>query len=266
MQPGDLVPFDFSGPLMGLSFLVSALGAYVALLAAGRVRDESRDGQVHLGYVGLAALALGGVGIWSMHFIGMQAQVFPFDMGYQPGLTILSLVVAVVFSGLAIWFVAASSVNPWRYLVGGVFAGAAVAAMHYIGVAAMRMPGFFEWRPGMVLLSILIAIAAATTALWLAFNLVTERQRIFAAGVMALAVCGMHYTGALVICTAPRDIQGLLLGGHALPYAVFAISLATLAAMRWQLHRTSTEYRQRLSERMDALLGQPRARRRDGAR
>lgn len=254
---------------MALSFLVSALGAYVALLAAGRVRDESRDGQVHLGYVGLAALALGGVGIWSMHFIGMQAQLLPFAVGYQVGLTILSLVVAVVFSGLAIWFVAAPSVNPWRYLIGGVFAGAAVAAMHYIGVAAMRMPGFFEWRPSMVLLSIVIAIAAATAALWLAFNLVTERQRILAAGVMALAVCGMHYTGALagpVICTAPRDLQGMLLGGHSLPYAVFAISLATLAVMRWQLHRTSTEYRQRLSERMDALLGQPRTRRRDGVR
>ncbi|ALM84004.1 MHYT domain-containing protein [Bordetella sp. N] len=256
MSPGDIVPLEFNEGLAALSFVVAALGSYVALLAASRIRTARNDG-VHLGYVAVAALAMGGVGIWSMHFIGMQAQRLPFIVGFQVGWTALSLVVAVLLSGAAFWFVGRSTFSLGRCIAGGVLAGVGVAAMHYLGMASMRMPADLSYDPGMVVLSVAIAIAAATAALWLAFNIQNEWQRPIAALVMAVAVCGMHYTavaGGVVICSAPRATTEWTMGGLSLPYVVFALSALALLAIRWQLHRTSTLYRAHLAARVDALI------------
>ena len=94
MNPGDVVPLSFNGGLVALSFLTAVLGSYVALLAAVGIRTETQDGDIRLGYILIGAVAMGGVGIWSMHFIGMQAQDLPFLVGYQVGLTVLSFLVA----------------------------------------------------------------------------------------------------------------------------------------------------------------------------
>ena len=74
MNPGDVVPLSFNGGLVALSFLTAVLGSYVALLAAVGIRTETQDGDIRLGYILIGAVAMGGVGIWSMHFIGMQAR------------------------------------------------------------------------------------------------------------------------------------------------------------------------------------------------
>jgi len=256
MNPGDIVPLAFQESVVALSFIVAALGSYVALLAATRIRSGRHDG-VHMGYVAVAAFAMGGVGIWSMHFIGMQSQRLPFIVGYQVGWTVLSLIVAVVLSGAAFWYVGRAAFSLGRCVAGGVLAGVGVAAMHYLGMAAMRMPADVLYQPGMVVTSIVIAIAAATAALWLAFNIQHEWQRPIAALVMAVAVCGMHYTavaGGVVVCTAPRASADWTLGGMSLPYVVFLLSALALLAMRWQLHRTSTLYRAHLAARVDALI------------
>ena len=105
MNPGDVVPLSFNGGLVALSFLTAVLGSYVALLAAVGIRTETQDGDIRLGYILIGAVAMGGVGIWSMHFIGMQAQDLPFLVGYQVGLTVLSFLVAAGFSGWAFWYV-----------------------------------------------------------------------------------------------------------------------------------------------------------------
>ena len=107
-----------------------------------------------------------------------------------------------------------------RCLVGGLAAGLGVAAMHYVGISAMRMPAVFLWNLPLVVLSVLIAVIAASAALWLAFNTQNELQRAGAAVLMAVAVCGMHYTGAAagtVVCTTPRDGAGMQIGGVLLP-------------------------------------------------
>ncbi|MFC4275031.1 MHYT domain-containing protein [Achromobacter aloeverae] len=256
MSPGDIVPLAFHESVVALSFVVAALGSYVALLAATRIRAAGREG-AHMGYVAVAAFAMGGVGIWSMHFIGMQAQRLPFIVGYQAGWTALSLAVAVVFSGAAFWYVGRSAFTLGRCVAGGILAGLGVAGMHYLGMAAMRMPGTVSYVPGMVAASVVVAIVAATAALWLAFNIQNEWQRPIAALVMALAVCGMHYTaaaGGLVICIAPGEAASWTIGGASLPYVVFILSALALLAIRWQLHRTSTQYRAHLAARVDALI------------
>ncbi len=142
-----------------------------------------------------AAIALGGGGIWTMHFIGMLAYQVPMDVGYAPGLTFLSLVVAVAVVGIGLSIVVSGRVSLIRLVSAGVFTGLGVASMHYMGMAAMVMPGEMYYNNVLVGLSILIAVVAATVALWLAVNLNGSLQMLGAALVMATAVCGMHYTG-----------------------------------------------------------------------
>lgn len=242
---------------MALSFLIAALGSYVALLAAVGIRAEMQDGEIRIGYIIIGALAMGGVGIWSMHFIGMQAQDLPFAVGYQIGLTVLSFLVAAGFSGWAFWYVGRDRFTFMRCVVGGLAAGLGVAAMHYVGISAMRMPAVFIWNLPMVVLSVLIAVIAASAALWLAFNTQNEFQRIGAAILMAIAVCGMHYTGAAagtVVCTAPRDFSSMQIGGVMLPYVAFALSFVMLLVMRWHLQRASRRFRARLAQRIDSII------------
>ncbi len=257
MNPGDLVPISFHGGLLLLSFLIAVFGSYVALLAAAGIRADLHEGDIQIGYVVVAALAMGGVGIWSMHFIGIQAQVMPFDVYFQVGLTVLSFVLAVGFSGLAFWYVARTRFSMARCLVGGVLAGIGVVAMHYVGMAAMRMPALIIWNLPLVLASVFIAILAATAALWLAFNTQNVGQRMAAAVLMAIAVCGMHYTGAAaggIVCMTPRENYSLQIGGVSLPYLAFFLSVITLLVLRWQLQRASNRFRQRSAARMDAFI------------
>lgn len=257
MSPGEIVPLSFDGGLVALSFLIAALGSYVALLAAAGIRAETQDGEIRGGYIVIGAVAMGGVGIWGMHFIGMLAQNLPFEVGYQIGLTILSFLVAAGFSGWAFWYVGRERFSFTRCLIGGCAAGFGVASMHYVGMSAARMPAVLLWNLPLVVLSVLIAVAAATAALWLAFNTQNERQRIGAAILMAVAVCGMHYTGAAagaVICTAKNDAGGRYIGGAMLPYIAFALSIVTLLLMRWHLQRASQRFRARMAQRIDSII------------
>ncbi|SAI19487.1 signaling protein [Bordetella ansorpii] len=263
MKPGDIVPLSFQDGLLMLSFVIALLGSYVALSAAARIRDSVREGESWRGYAVIGAVSMGGIGIWGMHFIGMQAQNLPFDVEYALIPTLFSALVAIAFSGVAFWYVGRRPFSLLRCSVAGLLAGLAVAAMHYIGVSAMRMPAFFQWNVGLVVLSVVIAVLAATAAVWLAFNVHREWQRILAAGLMAIAVCGMHYTGvaaAMVVCTSAVDGEGgLRVGGLSLPYAAFIGAILVLIAMRWQLYRSYQKYQRRLANRMDVLLNDGRA-------
>lgn len=256
MSPGDIVPLSFDAGLVGLSYLIASAGSYAALLCAGRIRSIDK-GPARSAYIGLAAIGLGGIGIWSMHFIGMQAQRFPFALGFAFFLTWLSMAVAIIFSGVAFWFVSRASFSSFNCIVGGLILGSGVTAMHYIGVFAMKIPAEITWNYALVALSVLIAVGASAAALWLAFNVESEKQRIFAALIMGGAICGMHYVGTAagtVICTtpSPESIGGI--GGMSLPYITFLLSAVVLIAMQWQLRRTSIQYRDALAARMDTLI------------
>lgn len=259
MQPGSVIPLQYSEFLVLLSFVISALGAYVALVAASRIRDD--DGRISKGYLGVSALALCGIGIWGMHFIGMAAQRMPFPVAYALWPTLGSLLLAVVISGAALWYVARSPYrNAARCIVGGVVGGLGVAGMHYLGMSAVRTQAYFQWDTTIIALSVLIAIVAASVALWLAFHLETSLQRALAALVMAIAVCGMHYTGmraGTIICTTQTRAQiGMRLQGDTLPYGVFIIACVVLLAMAVLLYRTSRRRRERMAARLDALMRQ----------
>jgi NO-binding membrane sensor protein with MHYT domain len=232
MTVGSVVPQEFNLVLVALSYFVSVLGSLSALECA--IQIPRPDGGVRWGYVLAGAVALGGVAIWSMHFIGMTALHTQIEVEYDALLTLLSLVAAVLVSALALWFVGRGRFTLTKLVVSGALAGVGVAVMHYMGMAAMRMNALIRWDTGIVALSVVIAMAAAIVALWLAFNLKATWQRSLAALAMGVAVCGMHYTGMAAgtfVCTERKELTGSAIGGADLPIVVFVLALMILGAI-----------------------------------
>ena len=177
--------------LVALSILVAALASYTALDLGGRV--AAARGLARRVWLAAAAITMGG-GIWSMHFIAMLAFMMPTPMSYDIGLTTLSLVVAIFVTGGGFYVISRHSGSPLRLVLSGIFMGLGIAAMHYIGMAAMREHVGLGYNGIFVALSLIIAIGASTAALWLAFRTTDLGQKLIAAVVMGLAISGMHYT------------------------------------------------------------------------
>ena len=187
--------------LVILSFLIAALASFCSLDMAERMRAS--EGRTRMFWLVMAGITLGG-GIWSMHFIGMTAFHSPIEQGYDPGPTLLSGLIAVVAvtAGLA---ALGRKPSLLRLVGAGAFVGMGVVVMHYMGMSAMKIAGEVAYRPDLFSASVVIALTAATVALWLAANLTLLWQRAGAAIVMAVAICGMHYTGMMgtVLIAAP---------------------------------------------------------------
>jgi PAS domain S-box-containing protein len=178
--------------LVTLSFLVASFASYTALDLGGRIRASAACPRVT--WLVTAAVAMGG-GIWSMHFIGMLAFLMPMPVSFDLGPTVLSLVVAVAVTGVGFYVIGTRHATSTQLALSGVFMGFGIVAMHYTGMAAMRMGADLHYDRLFVTLSVLIAIGAATAALWLSFRTAATWQRLTAALVMGFAICGMHYTG-----------------------------------------------------------------------
>jgi len=178
--------------LVVLSILVASFASYTALDLGGHV--GAARGLARQAWLVAAAITMGG-GIWSMHFIGMLAFVMPIPMSYDIGLTILSLVVAIVVTGGGFFVISRQGASPLRLVLSGIFMGLGIVAMHYTGMAAMRGHAELGYDRLLVALSVVIAIGASTAALWLAFQTTNLWQKLIAALVMGLAISGMHYTG-----------------------------------------------------------------------
>lgn len=188
--------------LAALSFALAVLGSLIALSAASRIR--SADGKIHMTNALVAGTALGGIGVWSMHFIGMLALKMDVGSSYAAVETAVSLIAAIGAATLALVFAAKAPEQTGRLAAAGVMLGLSVVVMHYLGMYGLKIVGYVQWDYVLVAASIAIAIVAATTALWLAFKGHSRTKRFFAALIMAAAVCAMHYTGMLAaefICT-----------------------------------------------------------------
>jgi diguanylate cyclase len=194
--------------LVVLSLLVAILASYAALDLATRI-TASKGRTARLWLIG-GAFSMG-TGIWSMHFIGMLAFSLPIPMDYDIPITLLSMLIAVVVSGFALFIVSQASLT-WRSLAGGgVLMGIGIASMHYTGMAAMQTSPAIQYDPWLFSLSIVIAILASLAALAIAFSLRTDSvwmiyAKYAAAVVMGIAITGMHYTGMAAAQFAPDTI------------------------------------------------------------
>jgi diguanylate cyclase (GGDEF)-like protein len=184
--------------LIAISYLVAFIASFVALDSAGKIPLSSRKAALFWRIAGGVTL---GIGIWSMHFIGMLSMQMPMMMSYDLWLTLASLGVAVVASATALNIaVAGKKLSPFRLIFATAILSAGVVSMHYIGMAALMLDGSIIWDRRLVGVSVVIAVVASGTALWLAFRLRDKHKgvfinRILAAFVMGAAICAMHYTG-----------------------------------------------------------------------
>lgn len=221
MQP------EYNLTLVGLSFIIAWFGSYTGLNLAIRIPTANAGKELYT-WLTKAAIAIGG-GIWSMHFIGMLAYDMHMPIKYDVLLTILSLILAIVVCGIGLVIVGRGTSNIVKLLVAGVITGAGVATMHYIGMAAIEVAGEMNYNMPLFYTSLAIAFVAATAALWLAFNMRGAVQQFVSAVVMAIAVCGMHYTGmAAMEHVMPANHEMSTNGGNTL---VFAFIIAAGSAI-----------------------------------
>jgi diguanylate cyclase (GGDEF)-like protein len=191
------MPSVYNHWLVALSLAVAVLASYTALRLAGRVATEGRGARIWLG-VGAVAM---GIGIWTMHFVGMLALSLPIPLAYNVPTTLASLAVAIVISGFALSITSRQRLTLSRLTLSALAMGTGIAGMHYIGMGAITLVPAIAYDLPLVALSFLIAISASFVALWLLVRLREAndsfRQQLMCIGaavVMGLAISGMHYT------------------------------------------------------------------------
>ena len=186
--------FSYGLVTPALGYLMSCLGAFLGLRCTARAM--ACVGRERLRWLLLAAVSIGTTGIWVMHFIAMLGYTIPGQtIHYNVLITIASMLIAVIVVGIGLLIVGFAARNWRNLLLAGAFTGIGVASMHYTGMAAMRMSARMTYNPDLFVLSVIIAIVAATAALWAALNLSGTRNTLGAALIMGVAVSGMHYTG-----------------------------------------------------------------------
>jgi len=192
-------PGTYVMPLVVLSVLVASFAAYSALAITEKLTRVS-DHYIKQTWLWIGALAMG-VGVWSMHFVGMLAFKLPFTVNYDPWVTLISLLPAFIASRIALGFMTKETIGFWRLNLGGILMGVGIGTMHYTGMAAMLMNAQMYYDPLLFILSILVAHILATFALYIKFafgaasRINVNRDRIISSLIMGCAVAGMHYTG-----------------------------------------------------------------------
>jgi diguanylate cyclase (GGDEF)-like protein/PAS domain S-box-containing protein len=192
--------------LVTLSVILAMFASYAALDLTGRVTASHRTARLFWLFGGATAM---GLGIWSMHYIGMLAYRMPMKILYDVPTVVLSLLAAIAASAVALFTVSRRHMGLLQTLVGGVAMGSGIAAMHYIGMAAMRMPATVGYSRPLVLLSIVLAVTISLVALVLAFQIReesrTSARKIASALVMGSAIFVMHYTGMWAARFTPSE-------------------------------------------------------------
>lgn len=222
----------FTPSIVLMSFVVSVFGSWCGLNATRRARRSQTRAQ--WAWLFAAAVSIGGGAIWSMHFIGMLAFDSKVRYSFDLPMTVGSLAAAIAAAMLGLT-IATTVKGLAGYLSGGLITGLGVCVMHYMGMYAMNMPAEMVWRAPIVVLSVVIAVAAATLALYFALNLEKVWMMITAAVVMGIGVCVMHYTGMFALMIKPDKDAMLTFEGGVDPFAlalpIFAITSVLLIAV-----------------------------------
>src|SRR6266851_4874883 len=207
--------------LVALSVLIAICAAYATLDLIGRI--TAATGRVRLIWLAGGATAMG-LGIWSMHYIGMLALSLPVPVLYDWPTVLLSFIAAVFASAVALFVVTRQKLGRVRAAVGSAIMGSGIATMHYTGMAAMRMPAMCSYNPTLLTLSVMLAIVISLVAIWLTFRfreaaIASAGWKIACAVVMGAAIPIMHYTGMAAAQFTPSGLA---------PDTSHAVSTSTL--------------------------------------
>jgi NO-binding membrane sensor protein with MHYT domain len=215
-----------------LGYVMSCLGAFLGLRCVTRARVH--EGRSKARWLILAAVAIGACGIWVMHFVAMLGFTIPGQaITYNVPVTIASMLLAIAVVGAGLFLVGYGDGSARRLAAGGVVVGIGVASMHYLGMAAMIMPDTMSYNPVLLALSVVIAVAAGTVALWIGTWVRGIGATIGASLVMGVAVSGMHYTGMAAMHVHQGAMGSMPMAGGASPVAflfplLLGISVLTL--------------------------------------
>src|SRR6202008_1940012 len=215
--------------LVALSVLIAMVASYAALDLAGRV--TATGGWTRALWVLGGACAMG-TGIWSMHYIGMLAFILPIPVAYHWPTVLLSLFAAILASAIALYVVSRQKMGASQAVAGSVLMGAGIAGMHYIGMAAMRLPAVCQFNSFLVVLSVAFAVLISLAALWITFHFRDEktgvgRKKLAGAVVMGAAIPVMHYTGMAAASFTPSGMPADL--SHAV--SISALGTGGIAAV-----------------------------------
>jgi len=195
------IEFYYDNPALAvLALAVGAFASFTALELAGRIRAapiETRRAWL-LG----AALAMGGA-IWSTRSLAMLALRIDPPVGYDAGYTLLSLLLAMVASGLGLWLACRPRATARHLVAGGAIVGGGIAAADFTGMAAVRMAARIDYDAPLFALAVLIGIAGAALALWLAIRRQGHASNAMAAAVMVAAIVGMISTARAAAAFLP---------------------------------------------------------------
>ncbi|MFD4440599.1 MHYT domain-containing protein [Nocardia sp. NPDC058519] len=189
----DIYHFSYGWITPVLAYFMSVTGCLLGLQCAARGRNAA-EGRV--GWLIGAAIAIGGTGIWVMHFIAMLGfTIRGADIRYDIPLTLCSAITAMVVVGIGLFMVNKPQPTLRSLLAGGTITGLGVGTMHYTGMYAMKSSATVKYDPAIVALSMVIAVVASIVALWFTLRVKGFLATVGAALIMGVAVCGMHYTG-----------------------------------------------------------------------
>ncbi len=275
MNAGSMMTGHYDVTFVVLSILIAMLSAFAALDLAGRVNSSRKESSRWMWLSG-GAFAMG-IGIWSMHYIGMLAFRMPMPVLYHWPTVLLSMVAAVFASGLALFMVSRKTLSAVSTVGGGVVMGAGIAGMHYIGMAAMRMPADTVYSPVLVTVSVVVAAVISMVALRITYatrHIVKgwTWQKGASALLMGLAIPVMHYIGMAAasyrVTSAPVHLTHAInisdLGAVSIALVtIVMLCLVFLSAMvdrRFSLHAQEMEsseerYRRIIGAAFDAFIG-----------
>src|SRR5580698_9667880 len=196
---------SYNYALVAISVFIAVFASYAALDLAGRVTVAGGSTRAVWLVGGAGAM---GTGIWSMHYIGMLAFILPIPVAYHWPAVLLSLFAAVLASVIALYVVSRQKMGASRAVAGSVLMGAGIASMHYIGMAAMRLPAICQFNSSLVVISVAFAVLISFAALWITFHFRDEKTgigwgKLAGAVVMGAAIPVMHYTGMAAASFTP---------------------------------------------------------------
>ncbi|MFM9590418.1 MHYT domain-containing protein [Streptomyces scabiei] len=213
---GHLDHATFGWLTPALSYVMASIGAALGLRCT--VRALATTGRSRRNWLVTAASAIG-TGIWTMHFVAMLGfGVGGTEIRYDVPLTILSLLVAMTVVCGGVFAIGYSRDRGRALLLGGLTTGLGVASMHYLGMAAVRLHGDVTYDPPLVALSVVIAVVAATAALWAALNIESPLAVTVASLVMGAAVSSMHYTAMWAVRVEVTPSGAALPGATAMQF------------------------------------------------
>ena len=220
---------SYNYALVALSVLIAIFASYAALDLAGRV--TAAGGWTRAVWL-LGGAGAMGTGIWSMHYIGMLAFILPIPVAYHWSTVLMSLLAAILASVIALYVVSRRKMSASQAVAGSALMGAGIASMHYIGMAAMRLPAICHFNAFLVVLSVVFAVLISLAALWITFHFRDEktgigREKLAGAVVMGAAIPVMHYTGMAAASFTPSGMPADL--SHAV--SISTLGTAGIAAV-----------------------------------